>query len=165
MRGGDSSVFSASRLIHIFPISTKMWWFLTEYFIILILSPILNKGIVSLSKKDYVFILIVLVIINSFGLYITRNSLGSNFLSLLILYLIGRFFNLYKVSIDRRTSIVIWSVSTLMLVLLLVLSRSIDLRITWLLLMYNNPLIILQAFAILFFALSFPERHNRFLYY
>lgn len=147
------------RFFHIFPIATKTWWFLTEYFTIFMITPIINKGLSSLTKQQFIFILGTLFFINSFGEYLMRASLGSNFISLLILYLTGRFLYLHKVTITRNTSIFIWTGSTIILASSVCASTLIHPQITWLLFSYNNPLIIIQAIAILYFCLSFPEKH------
>lgn len=151
--------FNISELIHIFPIATKAWWFLTEYFIIFLLSSIINNSLRQISQKQFLVILITLIFINSFGLYITRNSLGSNLLSLLIIYLIGRYCALYNITISRKKSIILWTSSTIALGLVIYLSTYIDYRLARLLLHYNNPLIILQAIGILYFFLSFTTKH------
>lgn len=150
---------------HILPISTYTWWFLTIYFIILLLSPIINTGIKNLSKKQYLIILGALIFINSVGLYINQVSLGSNLLSLFILYLLGRFLTLHKIHINRQKAFLIWMTSTIFLILCIECSTRISLKITWLLFSYNNILIILQAIGILYFALSFKARHNKFFLY
>lgn len=137
----------------------QAWWFLTEYFIIFILSPIINNSLKYISQKQFLILLGTLVFINSFGLYITRISLGSNLLSLLIIYLIGRYFFLYNVTISRKASIMLWIGTTIILGIIIYLATCFDYRLARLLLHYNNPLIILQAIGILYFCLSFPEKH------
>lgn len=153
--------FAISNLIHIFPISTKSWWFLTEYFIIMILSPIINEGVNKICKKQFIFILVTLIFINSFGLYLNRSSLGSNFLSLLILYLIGRFFSIYEIYLKPKQSIILWIGSTTILSILVYILSEFYPKISWWLLSYNNPLIILQAIGILYCTLSIPEKHYK----
>lgn len=153
--------FSFNKILHIFPISTFAWWFLTIYFVIFLLSPIINTGIRNLSKKQYLMILCVLIFINSIGLYINRVSLGSNLQSLLILYLLGRYMAIYKIKINKRSALLIWIASTIILASLVLISTNINLKISWLLLSYNNILIILQAIGILYFVLSFKEKHYK----
>lgn len=153
--------FSFNKILHIFPISTFAWWFLTIYFVIFLLSPIINTGIRNLSKKQYLIILSILIFINSIGLYINRVSLGSNLQSLLILYLLGRYMSIYKIKISKRLALLIWIASTIILASLVLISTNINLKISWLLLSYNNILIILQAIGILYFVLSFKEKHYK----
>jgi hypothetical protein len=150
---------SLETFIYALPISTRLWWFLTDYFIILLLSPFINEGINKIDKKNYSFILISLLFINSVGLYITRYSLGSNLLSLLILYLIGRFMNKYNLVLNKKLAFYTWLLTTILLISIIILSLEFSTKITWLLFSYNNPLIIIQAISLLSFVLSFNKKN------
>lgn len=86
---------------HLFPIANKNWWFLTEYFCVMLLSPLINKGIERIDRRTFTVILLYLIFINSFGLYLVRASLGSNLLSMLIVYLLGRYLYMYKIEFAR----------------------------------------------------------------
>lgn len=152
--------FRLINLIHIFPIITKQWWFLTEYITILLLSPILNAGIEKLEKKQFLFLIISLIMMNSIGLYLVRASLGYNLISLLIIYLLGRFMKNYNINIKRHQSVIFWCISTIILFLLSKISSLISPKITWLLMSYNNPLIIIQAVSIFYFTLSYKPQTN-----
>ena len=150
--------FSLGRLKHIFPILTDQWWFLTIYFVIFMLSPVINKGIESISKRQFAFIIIVLLAMNSFGQYVLSLSSGYSFQSLLIIYLIGRYLRIYPLIMDRKRSILIWAVSTAALFVCLKLSILYHPKFAWHLLSYNNPLIIIQSVCVLHFVLSFPPK-------
>ena len=151
--------FSLRKMIHIFPILTDQWWFLTIYFAIFIISPVINKGIESISKRQFAFILMVLLAMNSFGQYIVFRSSGYSFQSLLIIYLIGRYLRMHPFAISRKIALLIWVVSTAVLFACLMLSILYQPKFAWHLLSYNNPLIIVQSVCILYFVLSFTPRH------
>ena len=142
------------------PISTFRWWFFTYYFMILLLSPVINAGIEKLGKKQFKVLLICLVVMN-FGLWLAGTHRGYDFHSLLIIYLLGRYLNIYGVSVGRQKAAMLWGIATLALWLSVVYAYANHLSISFHLLSYNNVLIIMQAIGIVFFALSFKERHFR----
>ena len=142
------------------PISTFRWWFFTYYFMIFLLSPVINAGIKKISRKQFKWTLIYLVFVN-FGLWFSGIHKGYDFHSLLIIYLLGRYLNIYGVSVGRQKAAMLWGIATLALWLSVVYAYANHLSISFHLLSYNNVLIIMQAIGIVFFALSFKERHFR----
>ena len=46
-----------------FPFLSKIWYFMTLYLIVLILSPFINKALTALSKKDYTQLVIILFLV------------------------------------------------------------------------------------------------------
>lgn len=113
----------------------------------------------KLEKKQFSIILTILLFINSIGLYLSRDSLGYNFLSFLNLYLLGRYLYIYKLKFNRQKSLILWMGSTIILIALVLASRIISTKITWLLFSYNNPLIIIQSIGIVYLFLSFKEKN------
>ena len=147
---------------HLFPIANKNWWFLTEYFCIMLLSPLINKGIERIDRKTFTVILLYLLFINSFGLYMVRASLGSNLLSMLIVYLLGRYMSLYKIEFGRSKAAFFGVLATALLALLVCGSYYAGYgKVSWLLFSYNNPLILLQAVCSFCWVKSLKERHYR----
>ena len=145
---------------HLFPVANNNWWFLTAYFCIMLLAPIINKGIQLIDKKLFLFILLYLLFINSFGHYLIRISLGYNLFSLLIIYLLGRYLSIYKIEFARWKVICIYLIATSLLILGVCLFYFCDFAyISWLLYSYNNPLIMLQAICIFYLVKSLKERH------
>lgn len=143
---------------HLFPIANKNRWFLTEYFCIMLLAPIINKGLEQISKKMFTMVLLYLLFINSFGLYLVRASLGSNLLSLLIIYLLGRYLHLYKIEFTRWKIISIGSCSCILLFILTSSCYQLGFgKVSWLLFSYNNPLILLQAICVFYLVKYFKE--------
>lgn len=146
---------------HLFPIITKVWWFLTEYVTILVLSPIINKGILWLNKKEFFAILLFMLLLNGLGLYIAKENSGSNLLGLLTIYLLGRYLNRYALKVSVRDSILIFVISTMVLVgmesYLLYIGKGMY---CWELLYYCNPVILLQAAALFFIFLGIPPHYS-----
>lgn len=150
--------FNIRLLKHIFPIMTNQWWFLTCYFILLILSPVINKGIECLQKNQFTFILAILLIFNSLGPL--RHDTGYGFTSLLILYLLGRYLKMYSITISRKVALGLWLVVTVVLWTILTIVLDSVSQYAWTLFSYNNPLIVIQGICILYFTLSFPSKCN-----
>lgn len=80
-----------SLILSFFPIITQRWWFLTIYILLFIFSPILNNGLNALTTKQLRNILIIYFAVNSIGPLITNVLEGSNFQSLLFVYLLGSY--------------------------------------------------------------------------
>ena len=86
-----------------FPVIIKNYWYFTEYFCLYIFIPLINKGILYLDKVE-----LKIIIINLFSIFIVLkeiinpeyNSLhlnsGYSSLWLLILYIIGAYFEKYR---------------------------------------------------------------------
>lgn len=145
----DNSISIRYIIFHLFPISTKAWWFLTDYICIVLITPFLNVGIASLSKKKFLYILGFLVFINSFGLYLNFASTGSNFFSLLIIYLIGRFWGTFKISVKRSLLLPIYVGTTMLMILgLWILFNANMFKLMWVLLYYNNPIVVVQSISL-----------------
>lgn len=150
-------------LMHIFPISTKVWWFLTEYVCVMLVSPFINAGVDLLNKKQYGFILSLLLFVNSFGLFINKQSLGSNFLSLLLVYMIGRYIKKYTQIFNLKKAFLMYLGCLCVLELTIYVSIGLNSpEWAWLSLSYNNPFIIAQSIFLLFIILKSPPKNSKF---
>lgn len=54
-----------SKIRAFFPLTSKIWYFMTLYLLVLILSPFLNKALTSLSKKEYTQLVVILFLLFS----------------------------------------------------------------------------------------------------
>lgn len=151
-------------LLHILPISTKNWWFLTWYFLIMVLSPILD-GVNQISKKQFQIILIICFFINSVTLYILRQSSGYEIFHLLLIYLLGRYLNLHGHIPDIKLSLLGFLSAVVILYLATSYTYSINSKYTWQLFEYNNPVIILMSVCILSIFMSFPPQQSNIAYF
>lgn len=48
-----------------FPLTSRIWYFMTLYVLVLILSPFLNKALTALSKKEYTQLVVILFLLFS----------------------------------------------------------------------------------------------------
>lgn len=86
----------------IIPFSSYCWPFVTQYIIVLLLSPFLNKIINTLTKKQYIQFLIVLGAVLVVGPTFSTLQLSSDFLILLYAYLIAGYIRRYNVSLPLK---------------------------------------------------------------
>lgn len=89
-------------LIHsLFPVFTKSKWFITCYIILYILSPYVNKGIETLSQKQFVRLILIFVVFFYFAptvLFLQiMNDSGKGIINMLTVYLIGRYIAMYGI--------------------------------------------------------------------
>ena len=85
----------------IFPITTKVWWFITVYIVLYLLSPYINKLIKSLKFEEIhkliVILFIILIILSSLVIIPNPidNSGGYSLYNFIYLYIIGAYIKLY----------------------------------------------------------------------
>ena len=80
----------------ILPISHDAYWFITCYVVLMLISPFLNKLVERLSKKDFLRLLALLIIMWSIYPTFTGNSFGYSELAwFVVLYFIGAFIRLH----------------------------------------------------------------------
>lgn len=102
---GVGSAFDIKDLVVSFmPFSLmKGWWFVKAYLFLILLAPLFNKAIDNMSKREFIYVLCALVLINSiYGFFCqqTINPSGGNFMQLMYVYFIGRFLALH-VHVDK----------------------------------------------------------------
>ena len=100
-----STIKTLIDLSYILPTITTVYWFITAYLLLYILTPYLNKLISSFNKKEYQKFLITLLTIWSliptiFGLFYdsTETLLFYNrFIWIIIIYFIGAYIRIYNI--------------------------------------------------------------------
>lgn len=94
----DHNTIGKSLLIEsVFSISNG-WWFITNYFLLCLLSPLINAGIDKLNKNQFKWVLFLLTIVNLyFGWLwgIEHNKTGYELCNYIYLYIIGRYIGTY----------------------------------------------------------------------
>ncbi|MBQ2854019.1 MAG: acyltransferase [Oscillospiraceae bacterium] len=85
-----------SEMISMFlPILRGRYWFFTAYFVVILVSPVLNLVIAQLSRRQFhllfaaLFVIFGVVPVCSLGYDVLRISGGSHFSWMIVLYLIG----------------------------------------------------------------------------
>ena len=88
----------------VIPMGSKCWPFITQYFIILLLSPLLNKVINFITKKQYKNFLIVFGALLVVGPTFSTLHIHNDFLTCLFMYLIGGYIRRFNVLIPVKSA-------------------------------------------------------------
>lgn len=101
----------------ILPISHSLYWFVTTYVVLYILSPFINKFIKTCSQKEYLTILGVLLLLSSLIPTFLLGSFGIGNVGLFIVfYLIAAYIRLYPKSMrgmfnNKKSALILTAVS------------------------------------------------------
>ncbi len=93
----DDGVGSLVSIIYaIFPITFSKWWFVSAYFVLYLIHPFLNKLLLSINKRKYQTLIILLVIMWSVIPTFLHSSYASNdFIWFVTLYIIAGYARIY----------------------------------------------------------------------
>lgn len=151
----------------LFPVLSGLWWFITAYIALYIISPLLNNAVDSFDKNQLLFIVISLTIINIIsGFVFTATPMGANrgfsVISFIHIYLLARYIKKYAdLKLLEKYAALVYLVSSLLIFLLAYLSvTELDQRGIFRIFAYNNPLVLVSAvsFFFLFKSFSFHSR-------
>lgn len=149
-----------------FPVSTYRWWYMTEFILLFVLSLILNAGIVAVNKKQCLFILLLLFVYLALTMLKGYHSLGSNLLGVISIYLLGRYFVLYKMKVSLHYACITYIGCLLALFFCLLASYNFlpdNRRYVIVLLGYNNPFIIGMAGSLFFLIHGLPAFSSKWV--
>lgn len=115
-------------ILLIFPVITKRYWFITDYFVLCILSPFLNKFIQSLDREELKKLLlisgIIFYLIATFCFMINAdqivNDSGYGMINFIYLYFIGFYLKHYYK--DEHSSIFYFSIYGIISIMLFVVN-------------------------------------------
>lgn len=94
------------------PILRGRYWFFTAYFVVMLVSPVLNLLVRTLNRRQFhllfaaLFLIFGIVPVASLGNDVLRISTGHHFSWMIVLYLIGGYFRMYAPS--SKTSFSRW---------------------------------------------------------
>ena len=97
------------------PATSGTWWFCTSYLIVLVLSPFFNKLSEIISKRQFQYLLAVLITIYSLAPTFLMHSLsntpnGKCTENMILAYLIGRYFYFYGIpKLIRNNAVTIFT--------------------------------------------------------
>lgn len=136
-------------------------WYVPAYFALMLLSPVLNAGLESLSRRNYVIFLLLFV---SFNLWCgwhwggSFNPTGYTVVQLVMIYSIARFLSLH-VDRDRIRGRRGWLIAVYFVSLACVFLSSLFLA-TNLAFAYNSPFVLVNSvsFFMLFLTFDFSSR-------
>lgn len=138
------------------PISHNYYyWFASCYIFLMLLSPLINKGLDELNRKQYLWVVVSLIYMNCISGWLFRNSSinssGFTTMQLIFMYVIGHGCQRLKITmrIGMKPLILIYLITS---VLSIIQGQIPYIRGLGL---YNNPLNILKSIAIFCIFLKF----------
>ena len=143
-----------------FPVSTLRWWFMISYMLIFLLSPILNKGIESLTKNGFLVIVVAMIVYQIISFLLLQENGGSIFLGLLSVFLMDRYCKIYKIEFKKHRALVLFVCCFLLLVGLMLLCDHYCKKIVFILLNYNTLLITMMAVALFYYVKGLKPRYS-----
>ncbi|MCH4154850.1 MAG: acyltransferase [Muribaculaceae bacterium] len=138
-------------------------WFIRDYLFLMLISPLLNLGVESMSRKQFQLLIVGILVIDCYFGWFCEGSVdknGYNIVHLSVMYLLARYVSFYwrQVAVDepknvRRLSIIIYIfcfLSILGLTMVLPYVKVFS---------YNSPLVIAAsvAFFMIFITLRFQS--------
>ena len=141
-----SHTFSTFQLIQsLFPL--RIWWFVKYYFIVMLLSPIINTGINNINKRTFSLIIITIGFILYFSRFVFNDS-SFNLDLLLYVYILGRYLRQFPLYWLEKKCVIIFVVTSIFLFCLplLLLHFKISAPLHWLWSSYN-VIVLLEAIS------------------
>lgn len=141
------------------------WWFVNCYFVLYLLSPLLNKALNCFSKKEYHVILCLLIFLNIYMGFVwgKYNQNGYTVPQFIFVYTIGRYIGKYVshdwINSKRNFSFILY-ISCVFIFWLIASVDRVQSVPFWRSLPYNNPFLIVGAIELLLFMLSFHFKSN-----
>ena len=114
--------FQNFHFTYFIPTITNKYWFLTQYFLLYITSPILNKYIENTNQKTLLTTILmggaVFVVVPSI-LHITYiGERGMDFINFSLIYLIGRYIKIYDINISLKKGFSLYLITSLIILFL-----------------------------------------------
>lgn len=146
------------------PISRNVWWFITTYIGLYFMAPFLNAGIKNIAKKELVYILIGLFILNCFSSYIFSGISKNKYdlFNFIFIYLTGRFLKQNNLTIKHSgyTLLICTATIAILAVGLTYINKQ---HLSWHIFYYNNPILILSAISLFFIFLKLKIGHSKYI--
>lgn len=156
---------------------TNQYWFITAYIGLYILSPLLNKFVENVTKKELVTFIVIFYLFQFYYQTMMNNTFQSGYsiLSFCGLYLLGRYIRLnnYNVSSKEsiKTELLLFFVVTIIMMIgvlsyMIIFNKStLDIKANFIGgFIYNNPLVILQS-VIIFLIFKKIKIRSKFINY
>ena len=168
----DSHINRWSIYNTLFPISNSPGlWFVKSYFVLYLLSPILNAAANALTKRQYqISILLFTVVILYYGFYREMEFAGAGYSlsNFVFLYFIGGYLKRYVPNTPklRISSLSVYFLGSILLWCLTIYAENSDISSVWLsTVQYNHPLLVVSsiAFFLFFTTLHFSSKAINFI--
>jgi surface polysaccharide O-acyltransferase-like enzyme len=158
-------------LTRLFPLTRSVWWFMSVYFVLMLISPCINKVISSFSKQENMFALLLMLIICSVLPFFVnwKDAIGTNYgyslVWFVVIYFTGALMCLYTTNDNSHLFVKGISVYFLLSILFVGLNYLLN-RISFTqgntVSMYNSLIVYGQAIA-LFISFKSLKINNKVL--
>lgn len=133
------------------PVSSGLWWFLTAYVMLFVISPFINSGFEVLPQSQVKLVLMLLLLGDAFYGFVFYGFTGDayNVLHFIVMYCLARYISVYKVKIPfpRRWFFFLFILMLMCCGVLVVFQKTgIICRFFY----YHNPIIILMSVTLFF---------------
>ena len=153
---GDAEWNTTTLSYMLFPLSHSNIWFIRCYVILLLLLPILNAGLERLDKKQYLYVLLLLTILNLyFGWFHKQPNFsgdGYNASQMVYLYVIGGYLNRYvdweKIRSYRKYMLIGWVIMAVLWGVAQNINELVHTIPHWNGWAYNNPVVLTSAIVL-----------------
>lgn len=142
------------------PVShNRFYWFMACYLMLMLLSPMINKGLAALTNKQLIYLVIVVVYINCISGWLFKHSINSNgfhTMQFILMYILG--YAIRHFDVDNKVKV--WHALTVFIaisVLFVLLRPYTPQRLEF---TYNHPLEVLRSLAVfcIFLKIQFHSR-------
>ncbi len=135
-------------------------WYITCYFILMIVSPLLNKAIEYFTKKEFTVVLVLFTILQVYFAYYWNSwaygSSGYDIQHMVYMYLIGAYIQRYGKDYMHRSYRHKWLSIYIICSVLFGVMPLLNINILhWRTFTYTNPILLIAAIAFFYFVLSF----------
>lgn len=144
----------------IFPISSELWWFITVYLLLYIISPILNLSIEKINKQQFQYLILVALFFDCFAGFIFNKISGDGYtiFHFITLYYVARYIKIYSISIKHPLLIYCFmSLATFALNYMVCKFSGHPILFGF---RYNNPFLIIAAIALFFIFKQFTFQNK-----
>lgn len=151
---GEDNIEWPSIMSHIFPIASYKWWFMTYYVMVFLFAPFLECGLKALDVRVVKLILCISTFMVVGNFILMTPFAGYSFFDLLYIYFLARYLRMANFHCSRKVLCVIYIFSLLLLWGACYMASGLtgyNANLSFRLLNYSNPLIILMAFSIFFY--------------
>lgn len=159
-------------LSHLLPLSRGVWWFMTVYFVMMLISPALNMVLDRLSKKDFlVFITVALIICSIIPFFLKFESFiglnkGCGIIWFSVLYLTGGGIYKYMKTNVGKNNWQLWAFCAYLLLTIYLLAsptihRQIGLMDEYTSARYNSIIVYGQAISLFILFLNINIQSNK----
>lgn len=105
-----------------FPISSRMYWYATDYFLLMVLSPWVNRLMDRLSGVERIRLIAILIMVGYIMPTVFQRDIdgqnGKSLLTIITMYVVGRTLALNEVKLQKRKSLGVFSITLFVAIVL-----------------------------------------------